>query len=49
MRFYTKHLGEVSLNSLPYCLTGIFVFFKSYSKALQRKKNHLNYILILQL
>ena len=33
---YARHLSEVTLNSLPYWLTGIFVFFKSYSGELQR-------------
>ena len=42
---YARHLREVSLNGLPYWLTGIFVFSKNYSKALQREKNQLNYIL----
>ena len=27
---YARHLREVSLNGLPYWLTGIFVFSKSY-------------------
>ena len=28
---YARHLREVWLNGLPYWLTGIFVFLKSYS------------------
>ena len=40
-----RHLKEVRLNGLPYWLTGIFTFFKSYSEALQREKNQLNCIL----
>ena len=39
---YAIHLREVSLNVLPYWLTGIFVFFKSYSEAFQRENNQLN-------
>ena len=46
---YERRLREVSLNGLPYWLTGIFVFFKSYSEALQRRKNQLNYMLTLLL
>ena len=42
---YERNLKEVILNGLPYWLTGIFVFFKSYSEALQREKNQLNCIL----
>ena len=42
---YARHLREVRLNGLPYRLIGIFVFSKNYSKALQREKNQLNYIL----
>ena len=42
---YARNLREIILNGLPYWLTGIFVFFKSYSKALQREKNKLNCIL----
>ena len=46
---YERRLREVSLNGLPYWLTGIFVFFKSYSEALQRQKNQLNCMLTLRL
>ena len=42
---YARHLREISLNGLPYWLTGIFVFFKSYSEALQRESNQLSCIL----
>ena len=42
---YVRHLREVSQNGLPYWLTGIFVFFKSYYEALQREKNQFNCIL----
>ena len=42
---YESNLKEVILNGLPYWLTGMFVFFKSYSEALQREKNQLNCIL----
>ena len=28
MNIYAIHLREVSLNDLPYWLTGIFIFFK---------------------
>ena len=38
---YARHLREASLNGLSYWLTGIFVFCKSYSEALQREKNQL--------
>ena len=44
---YARHLREVSVNGLPYCLIGIFVFLKSYSEPLQREKNQLNCILML--
>ena len=36
---YARNLREVILNGLPYWLTGIFVFFKSYSDALKRELN----------
>ena len=42
-----RHLREVSLNRLPYWLTGIFVFSKSFSISLGREMNRLNFILTL--
>ena len=45
-----RHFREVSLlNGLPYWLTGIFVYFYSYSEALQRENDQSNCMLKLRL
>ena len=42
---YAGHLREINLNGLPYWLTGLFVFFRSYSETSKREKNQLNCVL----
>ena len=42
---YARNLRKVSVNGLPSWITGIFVFFKSYSETSQRETNQFNCIL----